>query len=80
MPVWRRKKVVNQNHNTNVRVEYHWLEGQIDRLPALMVDLVCRRMAVIATPAGNLAALAANLVWSKSPPRFKARDRSQPAD
>jgi hypothetical protein len=40
-------------------VEHHWLEGQFDRLPALMVDLVRRRMAVIATPAGNLAALAA---------------------
>jgi len=33
----------------NVTVEYHWLEGQFDRLPALMADLVRRRMAVIAT-------------------------------
>src|ERR1700693_5445531 len=33
----------------NVTVEYHWLEGQFDRLPALMVDLVRRRVAVIAT-------------------------------
>ena len=24
----------------NVMVEYHWLEGQFDRLPALMADLV----------------------------------------
>jgi putative ABC transport system substrate-binding protein len=24
----------------NVTVEYHWLEGQYDRLPALMADLV----------------------------------------
>ena len=30
----------------NVTVEYHWLEGQFDRLPALMADLVRRRMAV----------------------------------
>ena len=35
----------------NVTVEYHWLEGQYDRLPALMADLVRRRVAVIATPA-----------------------------
>jgi len=42
----------------NVTVEYHSLEGQFDRLPALMADLVRRRVAVIAL-AGNLAALAA---------------------
>src|SRR6516162_6448862 len=33
----------------NVAVEYHWLEGQFDRLPTLMTDLVRRRVAVIAT-------------------------------
>jgi putative ABC transport system substrate-binding protein len=43
----------------NVTVEYHWLEGQFDRLPALMADLARRRVAVIATPAGNFAAIAA---------------------
>jgi putative ABC transport system substrate-binding protein len=42
----------------NVTVEYHWLEGQFDRLPALMADLVRRRVAVIATP-GDIAALTA---------------------
>ena len=30
-------------------VAYHWLEGQYDRLPSLMADLVRRRVAVIAT-------------------------------
>ena len=33
----------------NVLVEGHWLEGQYDRLPALMADLVSRRVAVIVT-------------------------------
>src|SRR5215469_17723884 len=30
----------------NVTVEYHWLDGQYDRLPALMANLA-RRVAVI---------------------------------
>jgi putative ABC transport system substrate-binding protein len=35
----------------NLTVEYHWLEGQYDCLPALMADLVRRRVAAIAAPA-----------------------------
>jgi hypothetical protein len=38
----------------NVTVEYHRLEGQFDRLPGLMADLVRRRVAVIVTPATTL--------------------------
>jgi putative ABC transport system substrate-binding protein len=39
----------------NVTVEYRWLEGRYDRLPALMVDLVRRRVAVIVTADGAIA-------------------------
>ena len=49
----------------NVTVEYHWLEGKFDRLPALMAELVDRRVAVIATPAGNFAAKALSLPTSQ---------------
>jgi putative ABC transport system substrate-binding protein len=42
----------------NVTVEYHWLDGQFDRLPALMANLVRRRVAVIATPGPTAAVVA----------------------
>src|SRR5262249_39046559 len=51
----------------NVTVEYHWLEGQFDRLPAVMADLVGRRVAVIATPAGNYAAQVAKAATMSIP-------------
>jgi putative ABC transport system substrate-binding protein len=34
----------------SVTVELHWLEGQYDRLPTLVADLLARRVNVIATP------------------------------
>ena len=51
----------------NVEVEYHWLEGQYDRLPVLVPDLVRRHVTVIATPASVVSALTAKAATTTIP-------------
>jgi putative ABC transport system substrate-binding protein len=50
----------------NVNVEYHWLEGRYDRLPALLADLVRRQVTVIATP-GQVPSIAAKAAATTVP-------------
>jgi len=58
----------------NVTIEYHWMEGQYQRLPAVMADLVRRRVAVIATPGFSLGAQAAKAATAVIPIAFGAGD------
>jgi putative ABC transport system substrate-binding protein len=58
----------------NVTIEYHWLAGQYDRLPAVMADLVRRRVAVIATPSNTPNSIAAKTATATIPIVFGVAD------
>ncbi len=53
----------------NLNVEYHWLGGRYDRLPALLADLVHRQVTVIVTP-GQVPSIAAKAAVATVPVVF----------
>src|SRR5262245_10362205 len=57
-----------------VAVEYRWAESRMDRLPALAVELVHRKVDVIAATGGHPSAIAAKAATTTIPIVFIAGD------
>ena len=51
----------------DLAVEYHWLDGHYEQLPAIISDSVSHHVAVIATPASTPGSLAAKAATSTIP-------------
>ena len=58
----------------NVAIEYRWAENRMDHLPELAVELVRRRVAVIATAGGNVTPLVAKRATGTIPIVFGVSD------
>jgi putative ABC transport system substrate-binding protein len=58
----------------NFEVEYSWAEGRNDRLPALAVELVRKKVSVIAATGGTVSARAAKKATTAIPIVFVSAD------
>ena len=58
----------------DVIIEYHWLDGHYENMPAILNDAIRRHVAVIATPGNTPGSLAAKAATSTIPIVFGVSD------
>ena len=58
----------------NLTIEYRWADGHYDRLPALVADFVKRRVALIISTGGVVAARAVKAATTEIPVVFASGD------
>jgi len=63
---WQRLRELGWVEGQNLVVESRWADGRVDRLPALMVELVARKVDVLVTY-GTPAGVAAKNATSEIP-------------
>ena len=67
-------KALGYVEGRNISIEYRWAEGHVDRLPALLSELVAQRVDLIVLPDSTAGSIAAKRMISTVPIVFGISD------